>query len=99
MYVQYNDDGIDVWRRLRYQRTAMKLKHLTRQGNSLAIIIDKPILDMLDINEKTMLKLTTDKGKIVLEPVSAEEIDRRFTAAADKVEKRFGRMFKRLAQK
>ncbi|MGD0542533.1 MAG: AbrB/MazE/SpoVT family DNA-binding domain-containing protein [Tepidisphaeraceae bacterium] len=77
----------------------MKLKHLTRQGNSLAIIIDKPILDMLDINEKTMLKLTTDKGKIVLEPVSAEEIDRRFTAAADKVEKRFGRMFKRLAQK
>ncbi|MGD0462262.1 MAG: AbrB/MazE/SpoVT family DNA-binding domain-containing protein [Tepidisphaeraceae bacterium] len=77
----------------------MKLKHLTRQGNSLAIIIDKPILDMLDINEKTMLKLTTDNGKIVLEPVSAEEIDRRFTAAADKVEKRFGRMFKRLAQK
>ena len=77
----------------------MKLKHLTRQGNSLAIIIDRPILDMLDINEKTPLKLTTEGGKIILEPVSAQEIERRFSAAADKVEKRFGRMFKRLAQK
>jgi len=77
----------------------MKLKHLTRQGNSLAIIIDRPILDMLDINEKTPLKLTTEGGKIVLEPVSAEEVERRFGAAGDKVEKRFGRMFKRLAEK
>ena len=77
----------------------MKLKHFTRQGNSLAIIIDRPILDMLDINEKTPLKLTTEGGKIILEPVSAKEIERRFNAAGDKVEKRFGRMFKRLAEK
>jgi antitoxin MazE len=76
----------------------MKLKRLTRQGNSLAIIIDRPILDMLDINEKTQLKLTTDKGKIILEPVSEEEIERRFTAAAQKVEKRFAGALKRLAQ-
>jgi len=77
----------------------MKLKHLTRQGNSLAIIIDRPILDMLDINEQTPLKLTTDKGRIILEPVSEQEIERRFSGASDKVEKRFGRMFKRLAEK
>ena len=77
----------------------MKIKHLTRQGNSLAIIIDRPILDMLDINEKTPLKLTAVGRRIVLEPVSAKEIEQRFNAASDKVEKRFGRMFKRLAQK
>jgi antitoxin component of MazEF toxin-antitoxin module len=77
----------------------MKIKHLTRQGNSLAIIIDRPILDMLDINEKTPLKLNVDGRKIVLEPVSAEEVDRRFKTAADKVERKFGRMFKRLAEK
>jgi len=77
----------------------MKLKHLTRQGNSLAIIIDRPILDMLDINEKTPLKLTAEGRKIILEPVSEEELEQRFSAAADKVEKRFGRMFKRLAEK
>jgi antitoxin MazE len=78
---------------------AMKLKHLTRQGNSLAVIIDRPILDMLDINEQTPLKLTTDKGRIILEPVSEQEIEQRFSAASAKVQKRFGRMFKRLAKK
>jgi antitoxin component of MazEF toxin-antitoxin module len=77
----------------------MKLKHLTRQGNSLAVIIDKPILDMLDITEQTPLKLNVDGRKIILEPISEEEVERRFTTAADKVEKKFGRMFKRLAQK
>jgi antitoxin component of MazEF toxin-antitoxin module len=77
----------------------MKIKHLTRQGNSLAFIIEKPILDLLNIDEKTALKLTTNGRKIVLEPASPEEIEQRFGAAADKVEKRFGPMFKRLAQK
>ncbi|MGD1276864.1 MAG: AbrB/MazE/SpoVT family DNA-binding domain-containing protein [Tepidisphaeraceae bacterium] len=77
----------------------MKLKHLTRQGNSFAIIIDRPILDMLDINEQTPLKLTSEGRKIVLEPLSEKELEQRFNAASDKVEKRFGRMFKRLAQK
>ena len=79
--------------------TAMKLKHLTRQGNSLAVIIDKPILDMLDITEQTPLKLNVDGRKIILEPLSKEEVERRSTTATDKVEKKFGRMFKRLAQK
>jgi hypothetical protein len=56
----------------------VKIKHLTKQGNSLAIIIDK---------------------KITLEPISEEEMEKRFTAAAEKMEKRFGRMFKNLAEK
>jgi antitoxin MazE len=77
----------------------MKIKHLTKQGNSLAIIIDKPILDMADINEHTPLKLSLDGRKITLEPISEEEIEERFSAAAAKVEKRFGRMFKNLAEK
>jgi antitoxin component of MazEF toxin-antitoxin module len=76
----------------------MKIKHLTRQGNSLAVIIDKPILDMLDIDEKTPLKLTSEGRKIILEPMSEKEIEQRFLAAADKVEKRFGRALKRLAE-
>jgi antitoxin component of MazEF toxin-antitoxin module len=77
----------------------MKFKHLTRQGNSLAVIIDKPILDMLDINEQTPLKLTAEGRKIILEPMTAKEIERRFNSSSKKVEKRFGRMFKRLAEK
>jgi antitoxin component of MazEF toxin-antitoxin module len=77
----------------------MKIKHLVRQGNSLGLIIDRPILDMADIDEKTPLKITTQGRKIILEPVTDEEIERRFSAAAGKVGKRFARMFKRLAEK
>ncbi|MGA2232395.1 MAG: AbrB/MazE/SpoVT family DNA-binding domain-containing protein [Tepidisphaeraceae bacterium] len=77
----------------------MKIKHLTKQGNSLAIIIDKPILDMADINEQTPLKLSLDGRKITLEPISEEEIEKRFLKAADEVEREYGRAFKRLAEK
>ncbi|HWB53759.1 MAG TPA: hypothetical protein VG722_06185, partial [Tepidisphaeraceae bacterium] len=62
------------------------------------VIIDRPILDLVDVNEQTPLKITVDGRKIILEPVTAEEVERRFKTSADKVEKRFGKMFKRLAQ-
>jgi antitoxin MazE len=77
----------------------MKIKHLTRQGNSFAVIIDRTVLDLTDIDEKTPLKLNVDGRKIILEPLTEKEMEQRFTASADKVERRFGRMFKRLAQK
>ena len=77
----------------------MKIKHLTRQGNSLSLIIDRPILDMADINEQTPLKINVVGRKIILEPLSEEEIERRFSASAGKSERRFGRMFKNLAKK
>lgn len=45
-------------------------KKLSRAGNSHAIIIDKPILQLLGITPNTLLKITTDGNKIVIEPVS-----------------------------
>ena len=44
-------------------------KKLSRHGNSFAVIIDKPILELLDINEKTMLKIKTDGKRIIVEPL------------------------------
>lgn len=44
-------------------------KKLSRHGNSFAVIIDKPILELLDINEKTMLKIKTDGKRIIIEPL------------------------------
>ncbi len=36
------------------------IKTLTTHGNSAALIIDKPILELLDISSSTPLKLVTD---------------------------------------
>ena len=77
----------------------MLIKQLSRQGNSLALYIDRPILDLLDINEETPLKVEVVGGKITLEPISKKEMHKRFAKASEKVEKRFGKMFKRLAEK
>lgn len=44
-------------------------KKLTKLGNSLALVIDKPILKLLNINEKTALKIKTDGKNIIIEPI------------------------------
>jgi|SRR6185312_11778159 len=80
------------------RRLQVKIKHLIRVGNSKALIIDQPFLEMLDIDDQTPLKMSVEGRKLVFEPVSAEEVEKRINKAADKVEKRFGRMFKRLAE-
>lgn len=76
----------------------MKIKHLTRVGNSSALILDRAILDLVEVDEQTPLKLSVEGRKIVIEPLSEKEIQSRFGKAPDKVERRFGKMFKRLAQ-
>ena len=76
----------------------MKIKHLTRVGNSSALIIDRAILEVVGIDEHTPLKLGIEGRRIVIEPLSEQDIETRFGKAADKVERRFGKMFKRLAQ-
>ncbi len=36
------------------------LKKLTRHGNSLALVIDKGVLDLLKIDDETLLDISTD---------------------------------------
>jgi antitoxin component of MazEF toxin-antitoxin module len=44
------------------------IKKLSKYGNSFAIIIDKPILKLLNITHDTKLKIKTDGEKIIIEP-------------------------------
>lgn len=77
----------------------MKIKHLTQVGNSSALVIEKPILDLLNIDEKTPLKVTTDGRRLIIEPLTEAEIEQRFGKALDKADQKYGRVFKRLAEK
>ena len=45
------------------------IKKLSKYGNSFAIIIDKPILELLNITYNTSLKIKTDGEKIIIEPI------------------------------
>ncbi len=43
-------------------------KMLIKHGNSLALVIDKPILEMLQIDATTPLQLTTNGDQILVTP-------------------------------
>ncbi|PYQ61540.1 MAG: AbrB family transcriptional regulator, partial [Acidobacteria bacterium] len=45
------------------------VKKLTRTGNSLALVIDKPLLETLGIDENTELEISTNGDLLVVTPV------------------------------
>ena len=48
-------------------------KQLIRHGNSYALVIDKPILELLEIVPNVPLKVTTDGTSLILTPVTVTE--------------------------
>jgi antitoxin component of MazEF toxin-antitoxin module len=49
------------------------VKTLTKHGNNLALVIDKPILDLLKINTETPLELSTDGHRLIIAPTEPPE--------------------------
>ena len=45
------------------------IKKLSKHGNSLALVIDRSILDLLEIDEQTSLEISTDGEALVVAPV------------------------------
>jgi len=50
----------------------MLTKKLARHGNSRALVIEKPILDLLGINDATELEMHTDGESLIFTPVTPE---------------------------
>jgi antitoxin MazE len=44
-------------------------KRLSSIGNSLGIVIEKPILELLDFTRETELDMTTDGERLIISPV------------------------------
>ena len=74
------------------------VKTLTRHGNSYALIIDKPVLELLGIAPDTPIEITTDGKTLVLSPVRDGARQARFHQALKDTNRRFGRALKNLAK-
>lgn len=74
------------------------IKTLTRHGNSLALILDKPILDLLKINGDTPLEISTDGTGLSIRPASVEQRAVRFAEAVEETNRRYGSDLKKLAE-
>ena len=67
------------------------IKKLTKHGNSMALVIDKGVLDILNIEEDTPLDISTDGKTLIISPIRDEKRRRQFEAALEKVNKKYGR--------
>jgi antitoxin component of MazEF toxin-antitoxin module len=74
------------------------VKKLTKHGNSLALVIDRPILDLLKIDPETMLDVTTDGKQLIITPAKPSARRKKFDAAQEWAHKRYGKAFRRLAE-
>lgn len=73
-------------------------KNLTVIGNSLGLIIEKPILDILGFSRDTELEMTTDGRRLVIEPIPVEDRSERIRALTRKVIKSHEKTFRKLAE-
>ena len=72
-------------------------KHLTTHGNSAALVIEKPIMDLLGITTKTPLEITTDGRSLVISPVRDANRENKFRKALKKVNQKYGKTLAKLA--
>jgi antitoxin component of MazEF toxin-antitoxin module len=75
------------------------IKRLSRHGNSLALVIDRGLLEVLDFDEKTDLQLSTDGVRLLIARAEDPARARRVRRAADASLRRFGKMYARLADR
>ena len=57
------------------------IKKLTKHGNSLALVIDRGVLDLLDIDEETPLNIKTDGKCLIVTPAQSTGRQKKFRAA------------------
>ena len=73
-------------------------KRLTRSGNSLALVIDRPLLEALDIDTETELELSTDGDVLVVTPIREEGRKRDVAELVSEAHEQYGGVFRRLAE-
>lgn len=75
------------------------IKQLRKVGNSNALLLDKPILELLGLREDDHVQLTIQDGVLIMSPVNPQLVDRdKFQQALDKVLAQRSHVLERLAQ-
>ena len=72
-------------------------KRLVRHGNSAALILDRPILELLNVTMDTPLEITTDGRSLVISPTIAHSEDE-FRTSLERINRTFAPTLRRLAE-
>jgi antitoxin component of MazEF toxin-antitoxin module len=73
-------------------------KRLTKTGNSLALVLERPLLEATGIDAATTLEISSNGDVIVVTPVRARKRAAKLDAALEAIHARYAGVFKRLAE-
>lgn len=72
------------------------VKQLIRHGNSAAVILDKPILELLNVKMDTPLEITTDGKNIIISPMIEEGAESDLLKSLGKINKKHSETLRKL---
>jgi len=74
------------------------IKKLTKHGNSMALVIERSVLDLLKIDNDTPVEISTDGNVLIVAPVQDEARAAKFREALERTNRKYGRALKKLAE-
>jgi antitoxin component of MazEF toxin-antitoxin module len=74
------------------------VKKLIQHGNSSALVIDKPIMEILNITNETSFELSTDGRNLILSPQIENNQENKIMHSLEKINKKYGTVLKRLGE-
>lgn len=74
------------------------VKTLTKHGNSYALVIDKPILELLKFEPDSPLEISTDGKVLVIRRANDSNRGTKVAKSLAKINARHGKALKRLAE-
>jgi len=74
------------------------VKKLIKHGNSAALVIDKPIMEMLNITNETTFEVSTDGKNLILSPQIGNAQEKDILQSLEKINKKYGAVLKRLGE-
>jgi len=74
------------------------IKKLIQHGNSAALVIDKPIMEILKITNETTFELSTDGRNLILSPQIENGQETAVIKSLEKINKKYGSVLRRLGE-
>ena len=74
------------------------IKKLTRTSNGIALVLDRPLLEELGLDEGAEVEVSTNGQIIVITPKRSSASERKFRNAAGKINRKYAGLFKRLSE-
>jgi antitoxin component of MazEF toxin-antitoxin module len=74
------------------------LKKLTEHGNSLSLVIDRPVLELPRFDADTALEISTDGKRLIIAASKPSPRRKKFEAAQAEAHQRFSKALRKLAE-